>query len=67
MEFLVEQPQGVVPVEVKSATGANASLDKLLRPDDIPFGYKFAGGNVGVTGKKITLPHYLAMFVENVI
>ena len=67
MEFLVEQPQGVVPGEVKSATGANASLDKLLRPDDIPFGYKFAGGNVGVTGKKITLPHYLAMFVENVI
>ena len=64
MEFVVEQAEGVIPLEVKSATGATASLDKLLRPDDVPFGYKFAGGNVGVSGKKITLPHYMAMFVE---
>lgn len=63
MEFVIEQQNGIVPVEVKSATGATLSLDKLLRPDDIPYGYKFAGGNVGVVGKKITMPHYMAMFV----
>ena len=39
------------------------SLDKLLRLDDIPYGIKLAGGNVGVSGKKITLPHYMAMFI----
>ena len=64
MEFVVEQNEGVVPVEVKAKTGATASLDKLLKPEEIPYGYKFAGGNVGVVGKKITLPHYMAMFVE---
>lgn len=64
MEFVIEQDDGVVPVEVKAKTGATASLDKLLRSPDIPYGYKFAGGNVGVSGKKVTLPHYMAMFIE---
>ena len=50
--------------EYKAKTCATASLDKLLKPTEIPYGYKFAGGNVGVSGKKITLPHYMAMFVE---
>ena len=26
-------------------------------------GYKLTGGNVGVAGKKVTLPHYMAMFI----
>ena len=64
MEFVIEQNEGVVPVEVKAKTGATASLDKLLKPAEIPYEYKFAGGNVGVSGKKITLPHYMAMFIE---
>ena len=28
-----------------------------------PYGYKFVDGNVGVREKKITLPHYMAMFL----
>ncbi len=63
MEFLVETANGVIPVEVKAQTGATRSLDKLLAEPSIPFGYKLTGGNVGIAGKKITLPHYMAMFI----
>lgn len=64
MEFLVETADGVVPVEVKAQTGATRSLDKLLADPSIPYGYKLTGGNVGVSGKKVTLPHYMAMFLH---
>ena len=64
MEFVVETSDGVVPVEVKAQTGRTLSLDKMLRDDSIPYGYKLTGGNVGVSGKKITIPHYMAMFIR---
>ena len=64
VEFLVETSDGVVPVEVKAQTGRTLSLDKLLIRPQVPFGYKLTGGNVGVSGKKITLPHYMAMFIR---
>ena len=64
VEFLVETSAGVVPVEVKAQTGRTLSLDKLLNRPQVPFGYKLTGGNVGVSGKKITLPHYMAMFIR---
>lgn len=64
VEFLVETSAGVIPVEVKAQTGRTLSLDKLLTRSQVPFGYKLTGGNVGVSGKKITLPHYMAMFIR---
>jgi len=63
VEFLLEQDGKVVPVEIKASNSSTASLDKLLSRDDIPFGYKLTNGNVVVSGKKITLPHYMAMFL----
>ena len=33
-----------------------------LRPE-IKYGYKFTAGNVGRVGKKISLPHYMSMFI----
>ncbi len=30
---------------------------------DPPYAYKLTSGNIGVSGKKITLPHYMAMFI----
>ena len=35
----------------------------MLGKTDVPYGFKFVDGNVGVAGKKITLPHYMAMFI----
>lgn len=64
MEFAIETDDGVVPVEVKSSSGRTRSLDELLKNKDIPYGYKLTGGNVGVAGKKVTLPHYMAMFLK---
>jgi len=64
VEFLVESAEGVIPVEVKAQTGRTLSLDKLLRDESIPYGYKLVGGNVGISGKKIAIPHYMAMFIQ---
>ena len=63
VEFMIERDGGVVPVEVKSSNGATISLNEALEKPQVPYGYKFIDGNVGVSGKKITLPHYMAMFV----
>lgn len=63
VEFLLERQGSIIPVEVKASNAATASLNRLLARDDIPMGYKFTGGNVGVVGKKVTLPHYMAMFL----
>ena len=63
IEFVVETEDGVVPIELKSTDGRSRSLDVLLESETIPYGIKLTGGNVGVSGKKVTLPHYMAMFL----
>ena len=63
VEFLIERDGGVVPVEVKASNGTTISLDEALQNPRVPYGYKFIDGNVGVSGKKVTLPHYMAMFI----
>ena len=63
VEFLLEKDGKVVPLEVKASNASTASLNRLLERKDIEFGYKFTSGNVGVAGKKITLPHYMMMFI----
>ena len=63
VEFAMERDGGIVPVEVKSSNGATLSLNEILEMPQVPYGYKFVDGNVGVSGKKVTLPHYMAMFI----
>ncbi len=63
VEFMLERDGGVVPVEVKASNGATLSLDETLLNPRVPYGYKFIDGNLGVSGKKITLPHYMALFI----
>lgn len=64
IEFLIEQNAKVIPVEVKAGNNRSQSMDQLLKNEDIPYGYKFVNGNCGMNGKKITLPLYLAMYVD---
>ena len=52
-----------VIVEVKASNGGTISLNEMLERSNVPYGYKFIDGNVGVVGKKTTLPHYMAMFI----
>ena len=63
VDFLIENGNGVVPVEVKAGNDASASFNRMIERDAVKIGYKFTSGNVGKAGKKITLPHYMAMFV----
>lgn len=63
IEFLAERNATLEPIEVKASRNRSASLDGFLGRDDIARGYKLTDGNVGMAGKKITLPHYLGMFL----
>ena len=63
VEFVIEKDGGVVPIEVKSSNSATVSLNETLKMKGVPYGYKFIEGNVGVSGNKITLPHFMAMFL----
>lgn len=63
VEFIIEKDGGTVPVEVKAHNGSTVSLNETLAMKHVAYGYKFVDGNVGVSGKKITLPHYMAMFI----
>lgn len=63
IEFLIEGEYGVVPVEVKAGRKKARTLDNLLKKDTITRGYKLANQNVGISGKKITLPLYMAMWI----
>lgn len=63
VEFVIEKDGGVVPIEVKASNGATISLNETLGMRGIVYAYKFVEGNVGVAGKKVTLPHYMAMFL----
>lgn len=60
---MVDCDGAVVPVEVKASRGGTASLNRLLAREDVKLGYKLVDGNVGVDGKKVTLPLYMAMFL----
>jgi len=60
IEFLLEGMEGVIPVEVKAGRARSRTLDNLLKKDDIQKGFKLADQNVGVDGKKVTLPLYMA-------
>lgn len=63
LEFLLENEEGVIPLEVKAKNSRSKSLDNALKKAEIPYGYKLVGGNLGKDGKKITLPLYMAMFL----
>ena len=63
IEFLIEKPFGVLPIEVKAGRSGTKSLNSLLKNEDIQFGFKLADQNIGIKDKKITLPLYMAMFL----
>ena len=63
LEFFFETAEGTVPVEIKAGRSSTASLNRILEQDNVPYGYKLSSQNVGVSGKKITLPLYMLMFL----
>ena len=63
IEFLLTVEEGIVPLEVKSGNGRTISLDNYIEKFDPPYALKLVTGNVGEKGKKLTLPHYMVMFL----
>ena len=63
VDFLIERNGAVSPVEVKAGNESSRSFDRLLAREDVETGFKFVNGNVGRFGKKVTLPHYMSMFI----
>jgi predicted AAA+ superfamily ATPase len=63
VEFIYAKDGAVIPIEVKSKNGATLSLNNFITDYDPPHAYKLTSGNVGVNGKKISLPLYMAIFI----
>ncbi len=63
IEFVIEKDGGVVPVEVKAGNTATASLNNYLSNFKPEHAYKLVDGNIGLVDGKMTLPHYMAMFI----
>ena len=63
MEFLIENSEGVVPLEIKAGRTGTKSMNAILKDDRIRYGYKFASQNSGLKNKKYTLPLYMMAFL----
>ena len=63
IDFVVARGPSIVPIEVKAGSSSSESFNRLVESPEIQVGYKFINGNVGRFGKKVTLPHYMVMFV----
>ncbi|MCL2031731.1 MAG: ATP-binding protein [Methanomassiliicoccaceae archaeon] len=67
IEFLLTEKGGIVPLEVKAGNGRTPSLDEFVERYDPQYALKLINGNLGVEGKKVTMPLYMAMFIQNPI
>ena len=63
IEFLFEKDGAAIPIEVKSKNGETTSLNNFITEFEPPYAYKLVDGNIGISDKKITLPHFMAMFI----
>lgn len=64
LEFLIEKDGEVTPIEVKAGNTATASLNNFIEKYHPKTAFKLADCNIGVSGSKRTLPHYMVMFIK---
>lgn len=63
LEFLLEKDGEIVPVEVKAGNTATKSLNRFIEKYQPTVAYKIIDGNIGQIGVKLTIPHYMVMFL----
>jgi hypothetical protein len=63
LEFIIEKDGEIVPIEVKAGNAATKSLNRFIEEFKPSVAYKLISGNIGMNETKLTLPHYLAMFI----
>ena len=59
----MEQNCSIIPIEANSKKGETHSLNEFLKEWNPPYSYKLTSTNIGEVENKITLPHYMAMFL----
>lgn len=63
IEFVVEKNGEVIPIEVKSGNTSTPSLNNFINIYKPHISYKFINGNIGRTENKLSIPHYMIMFI----
>ena len=63
LEFLIEKNGEVIPVEVKAGNTTTKSLDRFINKYNSSIAFKLINGNLEKDGTKLTLPHYMVMFL----
>ena len=63
LEFLLEKNGEVIPLEVKAGNSSTLSLNSFMKRFQPSVGYKLIDGNIGIADRKITLPHYMSIFL----
>ena len=63
IEFFIERSGAVIPIEVKAGNRATPSLNQYIARYKPPFAYKLTNTQNGMVDEKITLPHYMVMFI----
>lgn len=66
-DFFVRTAADLIPVEVKATNGRAKSLRTLIESDkceDIHYGIKLTGGNIGFDGQIYTFPYFCAFLLK---
>lgn len=66
-DFFVRTAQDLIPIEVKATNGRAKSLRTLITSDsyeDIHYGIKFTGGNLGYENGIYTFPYFCAFLMK---
>lgn len=66
-DFFVRTMRHLIPIEVKATNGRAKSLKVLIDSDkyeDIHYGIKFTGGNIGFENSVYTFPYFLAFLLK---
>ena len=66
-DFFVRTAQDLIPIEVKSTNGRSKSLRTLIcdeKYEDIHYGIKLTGGNIGYDGRIYTFPYFCAFLLR---
>ena len=50
-------------IEVKAGNTATKSLNRFIETYKPSIAYKIVDGNVGMSDNKLTIPHYMAIFI----
>lgn len=63
IEFLITHNGEIVPIEVKASNNRSISLNEYIMQYKPSEAYKVIDGNVGCNSGKLSIPHYMAVFL----